>query len=385
MERFNLIFKGETCAPLTPETMGPVLTSLGFSQAHIDRVSAGRSLTVKRDLLFARAQQIKLALEMRGLVTELTVVLNPENLAAGLRYTNQPQQAFSTLEVIHPKLVQPSLIVPKGDYKVQQRRHHSTSQAANRSTIQATQPTSTCVTHLGTITQSHMRFTSAGRLFLGLLFALPLQTHVLRVLPNYIESATTATLLGIICFFLMILIFPVLLRPLTLRSVHVRTGDNDIHILDTWQWHLNQNRFLILNYRLESLGDIYVKRNSVKFHAASGQVRFQWDAFAKIQAVEGTLSILTDKVFDGTAIGDMNEYWANFQKIFFFLRPTPTFDRVKFKDKHGHVVTDGHGEVAAIIYKNNESVGISIHENFKEDAQILRAMAVVFTDGPLML
>lgn len=383
MERFNLVFSGETCDPLTPETMEPVLSELGFSEEHIARVASGRPLTIKRDILFARAQLVKLALAARGLVTELTVSLDSESLAAGLRYVHRGQQAFSTLEIIHPKLVQPSLAVGKGVYGLQQRRISPVGSLAANDGEPAPERNST--SYLGSISQSGIRITAAGRLLLSLLFALPLQTYILRLLPNIVGSNIAATILGILFFLLMIVILPMLLRPLTLRSIHVSNGPTDIHVVDQWHWGLTQNTFSVYDYRINKLANIVVKKNSVVLSEPFGRVRFKWDLHANIQAAEGALSLITDKAFEGTAIGDISEYWTNFQKLFFFLRPTPCIERVRFNEKHAHIVTDAAGSVAAIIYRNNASVGIAIHEDFKEQSQQLRAMAVVFNDGPLLL
>lgn len=373
MERFNLIFRGQVRPPLTPDTMSAALAQLGFTTEHIARVRSGRILTVKRNLALSNAQAAQQRLARHGLITELTVTLTADDLAAGLkRINNAETDNISALQIFQPTLVNPSLISPMGTYPVIQRCGSEDGHQSH--------------TSLGAVTQSAPRMTAHARLFLALLLALPLQHYLLRVIPDLpISLPVSSTVMGIICLMVLVIVLPQLIRPLTLRTIQSNDGASTIHLIDQWRWHLNKNTFSALDHRLQLIARIQVKKQSVRAFAPSGQLLYQWDAHQKIEAAENAVSLVTDKVFEDTAYESVAAYWSHLKKIFYFLRPSPKIERIRFTQKHAHLVTNAQGQIIAIIYRNHISVGLSHYENRHADVQILRAMAIVFNDGPLML
>lgn len=384
MERFNLVFSGKICEPLTPETMAPVLVDLGFSDEHIALANSGKPLTVKRDLLLARAQLVKLSLAARGLVTEMTVALDPDGLAAGLRYIHRGQQAFPNLEIIHPKLAQPIFAACSGVYGLQQRRVCPLSGPAANDAQCHSGTNST--RYLGSITQLGTHITLAGRICLSLLLALPLLGYLQNLAQHLLGDTLLSTILSLTALCLLIGVLPALLRPLSMRSIHVSNGPIDIHVVDQWGWGLIQNSYSVYDYRINKLANIVAKRKSVILSEPYGRIRFKWDANANLQGAEAVLSIITDNAFANTeSINSPTSVGAALDKSFRFFRSKHCIERVRFGQEHAHIVTDNAGRVAAIIYRNSMSVGIAIHEDFKDQSQQLRAMAVVFSDGSFML
>lgn len=358
MEKYQLIFNGERCGDYAKLPIEHHVKLLKISERARQTILLGKRIAIKSGVPRKEVQDQTFALEKLGLVTEPRLQLNANIFAAGLR---RVETSLSEIDLSLPvyeldNQLKPPFFVGRPYDDIVKTSDQGDTVAIETSSYQL---------------NGFLLIAMAA--FLGL----TMQVYIVVLAKSLGFANLIASLSGIIFLLACVVTLPRLFQPLQKLQVQLSNGRIDVY--EQTELIPGKKRFLWETQK--SLGEFSISAGLAE--ASSVKTLYYWSALHSITdtsetAVEDIQSLITE----GTVIETVQTLYEKIRPI--LLHMVPNFSgkvKIKWESKPASVVTNSEGEIAALIYQNNEAAYRIVRKELCQDAVLHAFCLSIHTAG----